>query len=123
MGSLLKEYVTKKQDESNDADSGNKEDASASEDKLSEAKDDAECIKDEEVKDEKMQDESNCVTENISSKLHQFDNVVAIVDPPRVGLHPTVSNYLFIICIGGSFNSFYGWVNLGSYLNISGPNG
>lgn len=90
MGSLLKEYVTKKQDESNDADSGNKEDASASEDKLSEAKDDAEGIKDEEVKEEKMQDESNCVTENISSKLHQFDNVVAIVDPPRVGLHPTV---------------------------------
>ncbi|KAI3822846.1 hypothetical protein L1987_10445 [Smallanthus sonchifolius] len=24
------------------------------------------------------------------SKMHHFDNVVAIVDPPRVGLHPTV---------------------------------
>lgn len=28
--------------------------------------------------------------------MHQFKNVVAIVDPPRVGLHPVVSNATFL---------------------------
>ncbi|EYU18839.1 hypothetical protein MIMGU_mgv1a0189602mg, partial [Erythranthe guttata] len=33
--------------------------------------------------------EKQCTSEN-NSPLHRFKNVVAIVDPPRVGLHPTV---------------------------------
>ncbi|KAI3791447.1 hypothetical protein L2E82_05216 [Cichorium intybus] len=68
MGSLLKEYLTKKVDDQSDSgitdsdsgiadsDVGNKEEASASG----------------------------------NGKIHHFENVVAIVDPPRVGLHPTV---------------------------------
>lgn len=30
------------------------------------------------------------VSENGNTSVHQFKNVVAIVDPPRAGLHPTV---------------------------------
>lgn len=85
MGSLLKEYLTKNQDESNDVDIGNREEISTSED----------------VKDEK--DEPEGIKEDIKepNKIHHFDNVVAIVDPPRVGLHPTVSVLLFYWNIGG----------------------
>ncbi|XP_076907156.1 zinc finger CCCH domain-containing protein 24-like [Bidens hawaiensis] len=60
MGSLLKEYLTK---EESDGNTGNKDETSTPEDK-------------------------SPVTED--TKMHRFDNVVAIVDPPRVGLHPTV---------------------------------
>lgn len=35
--------------------------------------------------------QKNC-TLNSSAPLQQFKNVVAIVDPPRAGLHPTVSD-------------------------------
>ncbi|KAK3022485.1 hypothetical protein RJ639_045814 [Escallonia herrerae] len=31
-----------------------------------------------------------CASENATNSMQQFKNVVAIVDPPRVGLHPTV---------------------------------
>ncbi|KAL8057586.1 hypothetical protein ABFX02_04G193100 [Erythranthe guttata] len=37
--------------------------------------------------------EKQCIPEN-NSPLHRFKNVVAIVDPPRVGLHPTVIKVL-----------------------------
>ncbi|KVH90778.1 Methyltransferase domain-containing protein [Cynara cardunculus var. scolymus] len=73
MGSLLKEYLTKKVD--NDADIGNKEETNASEEKAPDAEDSSGLN----LKDEK---ESNCVTESSSSKMHHFENVVAIVDPP-----------------------------------------
>ncbi|KAJ6819310.1 zinc finger CCCH domain-containing protein 24 [Iris pallida] len=40
----------------------------------------------------------NCISEDKNAKdaasVHQFKNVVAIVDPPRVGLHPTVIKVL-----------------------------
>lgn len=36
--------------------------------------------------------ESNCTSENGNPSVQCFKNVVAIVDPPRGGLHPTVSN-------------------------------
>nr|XP_043636061.1 zinc finger CCCH domain-containing protein 24 [Erigeron canadensis] len=85
MGSLLKEYLIKEPDESYDANIGNKEETSASED----LKDAPEGI-DKEIKNLKKKEESKCVTDSSSSELHQFENVVAIVDPPRVGLHPTV---------------------------------
>lgn len=41
----------------------------------------------------------NCVLENSISQVQQFKNVVAIVDPPRVGLHPTVSDFEVLMCI------------------------
>lgn len=82
MGSLLKEYMIK---EPTDENIDNKEQMSALEDKSPGAEDS--CDK-ESIKDVKKQEESNCITESSSSKV--FDNVVAIVDPPRVGLHPTV---------------------------------
>ncbi|XP_071711878.1 zinc finger CCCH domain-containing protein 24 [Rutidosis leptorrhynchoides] len=71
MGSLLKEYLTTNQDENNDAAIGIKEEISTNED---------------------VKDESEGNKEDIKklNKIHHFDNVVAIVDPPRVGLHPTV---------------------------------
>ena len=36
----------------------------------------------------------NCTSESGSTSVQQFKNVVAIVDPPRVGLHPVVSYML-----------------------------
>lgn len=43
------------------------------------------------------QPQNSCPMEN-DSPLLQFKNVVAIVDPPRAGLHPTVSDTLFVVC-------------------------
>ncbi|KAM6578868.1 hypothetical protein CsatB_030705 [Cannabis sativa] len=34
--------------------------------------------------------QSNCQSENVNPPVQRFKNVVAIVDPPRGGLHPTV---------------------------------
>ncbi|KAG5515476.1 hypothetical protein RHGRI_036506 [Rhododendron griersonianum] len=42
------------------------------------------------------QPQNSCPMEN-DSPLLQFKNVVAIVDPPRAGLHPTVSDTLFVV--------------------------
>ncbi|CAI9290072.1 unnamed protein product [Lactuca saligna] len=78
MGSLLKEYLTKKLDSGiSDSDVGIKED---------EKKD---------IKEVQKEEENNSVNEknnnnNNEKKMEYFENVVAIVDPPRVGLHPTV---------------------------------
>ncbi|KAL7594998.1 hypothetical protein Lser_V15G29078 [Lactuca serriola] len=81
MGSLLKEYLTKKLDSGiSDSNVGIKED---------EKKD---------IKEVKKEEENNSVNENNNNnnnnnnekKMEYFENVVAIVDPPRVGLHPTV---------------------------------
>lgn len=46
---------------------------------------------------DKTELEKNCTSEN-SSTVQQFKNIVAIVDPPRVGLHPTVSESKVILC-------------------------
>lgn len=35
--------------------------------------------------------QSSCTSENGNAPVKRFSNVVAIVDPPRSGLHPTVS--------------------------------
>ncbi|XP_052196138.1 zinc finger CCCH domain-containing protein 24 [Diospyros lotus] len=40
------------------------------------------------------QSQNNCTSENSTPSVQQFKNVVAIVDPPRVGLHPTVIKVL-----------------------------
>lgn len=44
--------------------------------------------------------ESNCTSENGNPSAQCFKNVVAIVDPPRGGLHPTVSTLLLLHAIG-----------------------
>lgn len=36
--------------------------------------------------------EKNGTSQSSSTAVRQFRNIVAIVDPPRVGLHPTVSD-------------------------------
>lgn len=40
----------------------------------------------------------NCTSEIGNTSVQQFKNVVAIVDPPRVGLHPIVS-YMLLFCV------------------------
>ncbi|XP_062171985.1 zinc finger CCCH domain-containing protein 24 isoform X2 [Alnus glutinosa] len=40
----------------------------------------------------------NCTSEIGNTSVQQFKNVVAIVDPPRVGLHPIVS-YMLLCCV------------------------
>lgn len=35
----------------------------------------------------------SCSSENLTTPVQHFKNVVAIVDPPRAGLHPTVSDF------------------------------
>ncbi|CAH1427043.1 unnamed protein product [Lactuca virosa] len=78
-GSLLKEYLTKKLDSGiNDSDVGIKGD---------EKKDIKEVIKEEE---NNSINENNNNNNNNEKKMEYFENVVAVVDPPRVGLHPTV---------------------------------
>ncbi|PIN17494.1 tRNA (uracil(54)-C(5))-methyltransferase [Handroanthus impetiginosus] len=44
--------------------------------------------------DDDAQMEKLCALESKSTPVQQFKNVVAIVDPPRVGLHPTVIKVL-----------------------------
>lgn len=39
-------------------------------------------------------DSQQCCSSASAKSLQHFKNVVAIVDPPRVGLHPTVSSNL-----------------------------
>lgn len=36
--------------------------------------------------------QSRCTSENANPQIQQFKDVIAIVDPPRGGLHPSVSN-------------------------------
>lgn len=107
MGSLLKEYLnlTKKQDEiscsskiSNDEPTSNEENFS---DNIPDT-DDSASLKLETENGKSTsgclengghglhnQPQNNCTTEN-GTPLMQFKNVVAIVDPPRAGLHPTL---------------------------------
>lgn len=55
--------------------------------------------------------QSNCISESkkgvAEASMHQFTNVVAIVDPPRVGLHPIVSNTP--LCTVMLESSFFVW--------------
>lgn len=53
----------------------------------------SECSKDE------AKLEKDCTSLSSSIPVRQFKNVVAIVDPPRVGLHPTVSDLQAFLCI------------------------
>lgn len=100
MGSLLKEYLTlsAKHQESSEVEKDEK-DIKISEVKLDSAKDAVE--PDESSGQQEFRSLENgsagtesqlCSTsESSTASLQQFKNIVAIVDPPRVGLHPTVS--------------------------------
>ena len=46
--------------------------------------------------------EKDSTSQSSSNPMRQFKNVVAIVDPPRVGLHPTVSDLQAFLCICSS---------------------
>ncbi|KAL0369671.1 UNVERIFIED_CONTAM: Zinc finger CCCH domain-containing protein 24 [Sesamum angustifolium] len=110
IGSLMKEYLSlpHKQDETSEmSESKESEVVSADEnissadsvtrieDKLSVEHENGssagKCSKDE------AQLEKHCTLES-STPVQQFKNVVAIVDPPRVGLHPTVSAIEAFLC-------------------------
>lgn len=112
IGSLLKEYLVPhpKQEEISQMEKDEKE-VKTSERKIDSAED---AIKPETSSDQQLNcqqelssldsektDVENqlCSTsESGTTLLQHFKNIVAIVDPPRVGLHPTVS-YTNFICI------------------------
>ena len=89
MGSLLKEYSPEEQVDPRTSGSGNEEasaEAACCETENGEREPQCSPNDEEEVKSE-IEEGSN--SEN-GSQVGQFKNVVAIVDPPRAGLHPTV---------------------------------
>lgn len=121
MGSLLKEYHSQTQDEvPNESENGNKvtstngekdisaenvqdpegilgqsseniaEPAECSNPELENANPASECPEDGLKKP--VTEPQNGISENENTSARTFKNVVAIVDPPRSGLHPTVSN-------------------------------
>ncbi|KAL2507527.1 Zinc finger CCCH domain-containing protein 24 [Forsythia ovata] len=106
MGSLLKEYLSlpQKQDETDTLQRSEDEMKSAEE-----TIDSADCAPGPEVSYclehengrspngisvDESQIQKNCTSQNRNTMMQQFKNVVAIVDPPRVGLHPTVIKVL-----------------------------
>lgn len=113
MGSLLKEYlnVAQSQDEISIASESNEKVTTMKEDKdisMDNVLDPEESSSHEfehgkdtsEFSENGKEELTNQLQENRSSEGGstselQFKNVVAIVDPPRAGLHPTVSNILF----------------------------
>lgn len=40
-----------------------------------------------------------CSSDNLTTPVQHFKNVVAIVDPPRAGLHPTVSDFSAFVLV------------------------
>ncbi|OWM68891.1 hypothetical protein CDL15_Pgr025078 [Punica granatum] len=87
MGSLLKEYldVPQKQDEPS-AESSDKELTSIEKKGLSEHK----MLDPKGSEEQESGNQENPSSEAEGASCRQFKNVVAIVDPPRGGLHPTV---------------------------------
>ncbi|KAM4083739.1 hypothetical protein ACB094_08G079200 [Castanea mollissima] len=103
MGSLLKEYlnVPQKPDEiSNTSENSDKENTTAGEKDTSidAVLDPEESSSHDLINNKKAgsQLQKNCTSESGNTSVQQFKNVVAIVDPPRVGLHPIVSYMLDI---------------------------
>lgn len=107
MGSLLKEYLDDSEDQddtSNPLDNDGKQYSTGenqisvnneahSEDCLNEVNVDEDHACDVNKGEQDLQ--SNNVNDESSAKQH-FKNVVAIVDPPRSGLHPVVSDFILI---------------------------
>lgn len=105
IGSLMKEYLSlpKQQDENSDTSQNKESEANSAEENINSADcvlgtEDSSSVDHEDgcsaikcSKDETKL-EKHCASESSSTPVQQFKNVVAIVDPPRVGLHPTVSD-------------------------------
>ncbi|XP_051134439.1 zinc finger CCCH domain-containing protein 24 isoform X2 [Andrographis paniculata] len=97
IGSLMKEYLSlpQKQDDISDTTQIAETEAVSAEENVDSAEKVLEKGSDPTVdcstKDDSHLDEHNTST---TSNVRQFKNVVAIVDPPRVGLHPTVIKVL-----------------------------
>ncbi|XP_002530289.2 zinc finger CCCH domain-containing protein 24 isoform X1 [Ricinus communis] len=108
MASLLKEYLNEpqKQDEVSYAGETSDKDLTACEDKdtpvgnvvdttenssheLGNGKSDSRCSEDGE-QEHQIHPQDSCASKDGTYSVPQFKNVVAIVDPPRNGLHPTV---------------------------------
>ncbi|PSR86603.1 Zinc finger CCCH domain-containing protein [Actinidia chinensis var. chinensis] len=107
MGSLLKEYLNliQKQDEiANSSESNNEEptntEAKGTSDNIPDSED-SKCLElenskgtsgclDDSSKGLDNQPQNSCTSESGTTSVQPFKNVVAIVDPPRVGLHPIV---------------------------------
>lgn len=122
MGSLLKEYLnlTKKQDEISCSSKISNDEPTSTEENFSDNipdTDDSASLKLETENGKSTsgclengghglhnQPQNSCTTEN-GTPLMQFKNVVAIVDPPRAGLHPTVSDSLCCMLIVGRYIS------------------
>ncbi|KAK6163302.1 hypothetical protein DH2020_000166 [Rehmannia glutinosa] len=97
IGSLMKEYLSlpQKQDETSDAPQNKDSEIKSAEEDVSSAN----CMIGTEDSADKCSEDENqleklCTSESGSTPMQQFKNVVAIVDPPRVGLHPTVIKVL-----------------------------
>ncbi|KAK6163311.1 hypothetical protein DH2020_000175 [Rehmannia glutinosa] len=97
IGSLMKEYLSlpQKQDEISDASQNKDSEIKSGEEDVSSAN----CMIGTEDSANKCSEDENqleklCTSESGSTPMQQFKNVVAIVDPPRVGLHPTVIKVL-----------------------------
>ena len=59
---------------------------------LEDAKTVSECLEDDSAQEPNGQVQNNISSESANPSMQCFKNVVAIVDPPRGGLHPTVSD-------------------------------
>ncbi|XP_057782659.1 zinc finger CCCH domain-containing protein 24 [Salvia miltiorrhiza] len=107
IGSLMKEYLSlpEKQDEVIKTSENNESEANSAEENINSVNnmpgtEDSSIVNHENghgasgcSKDEAKL-EKHCTSESSSIPLRQFRNVVAIVDPPRVGLHPIVIKVL-----------------------------
>lgn len=116
MRSLLEEYLTAPEKQDNDAIEGSDKAIVTDEEKIVVTDEEKAVVKDEkpnpeeslsheaengksacEGLDNSKQDlQKSCTSQNRKSPVQCFKNVVAIVDPPRNGLHPTVSNIISI---------------------------
>ncbi|KAL6967269.1 hypothetical protein U1Q18_033073 [Sarracenia purpurea var. burkii] len=109
MGSLLREYstLTPKSDEITNSSASNNEECTNIEEKgtpsdnipvcedgssleLENSKSAAGCLENSSQELGNKKPQKSCASENGTPSVRQFKNVVAIVDPPRFGLHPTV---------------------------------
>lgn len=117
MGSLLKEYlnVAYKQDELPDATESSDKDILTAEKKdtsmdnvidinqnssheLENGEGASRCLENG-GQEPQSEVQKSCTSEDGSSFVPQFKNIVAIVDPPRGGLHPIVSKILLLSCL------------------------
>ncbi|KAL8501476.1 hypothetical protein ACS0TY_020850 [Phlomoides rotata] len=110
IGTLMKEYLSlaQKSDQNSDMSQSKQSEENSAEENLSSADpvhgtEDTSSVDHENGSSASKSNDGtkldkNCVLETSISPVQQFKNVVAIVDPPRVGLHPTVSDFEVLMC-------------------------